>query len=277
MILNPHRNTSPLLAKSRLGFITSAAALLAALAIYAAPRLVLADPPPPPASAPPSPPEVPAPADLAINGEPSATPLEVDPGPKAKSGNSTDEATEAISIAPPVAPTLPTVSVAQPKSVNGPRVPYVAATPRPPKDMAAADADASIEQRLRRLEKMVELLVEQRETKGFESTSRNEGPRGEIRTERETAQLQQTAKREADRAAEQAKRAAKDADKAMKLQQERHAHDMAKESTAKQLDALHKQRAALERHMKDLQLQIERLEQDQQKLQEKQPQRNESF
>jgi len=42
MILNPHRDTSPRLAKSRLGLVTSTAALLAAVAIYAAPRLVLA-------------------------------------------------------------------------------------------------------------------------------------------------------------------------------------------------------------------------------------------
>ena len=43
MILDTKRNASPYLAKSRLGLITSAAALAAVLAIYSAPRIVLAE------------------------------------------------------------------------------------------------------------------------------------------------------------------------------------------------------------------------------------------
>ena len=42
MILDTNRNTSPRLERTRIGFITAVAGIMAAIAIYAAPRIVLA-------------------------------------------------------------------------------------------------------------------------------------------------------------------------------------------------------------------------------------------
>ena len=108
MILDTRRNTSPRLAKTRLGFISIAATLLALLAFYAAPRLVLAQtitaPPGPRAvggsDAAPSisvagagtivavgPGEPAEPSDIESDDEVSVdtlTPEDVEPGPKAK-------------------------------------------------------------------------------------------------------------------------------------------------------------------------------------------------
>ncbi|HXP60830.1 MAG TPA: M56 family metallopeptidase [Dongiaceae bacterium] len=168
MILNTHRNTSPRLAKARLGCITSASALVAVLALYSGPRLVLAQTQSPtPAAAPP-----------ASGATSSLPPGDVDPGPKFKPGEApaTPAALPAVAPMPPEAPEPPepadppepavTVSPSSSPSggvfaVTGPSADVFARTPPAPPQ------GGSIEERLARLERMVQkLLAEQGAKRG---------------------------------------------------------------------------------------------------------------
>jgi len=184
MILNSNRNTSPRLAKARLGLLAMAAALLAVAAIYFAPRLAFAQSAGAPAPAPVAIPEAPgagtasvAPAAvIAVSEEaaPSALPAAraVSPGPKFKPGSEI-----AVDVRPAIAPrpsiailTAPTPAL-PPVALVGvapvPVAPMVAMAdpfsepgqPKAPRPAHRPGRDSSLEDRLDRLEKMVESLV----------------------------------------------------------------------------------------------------------------------
>ncbi len=127
--------------------------------------------------------------------------------------------------------------------------------------------DSSLEQRLRRLERLVDSLLQQKQP-NQSSWSLN---LSEKSYDTKLKQREEMAKHDAARAraAEQAKRAARDVEKSLNLQQHREAGKM-KEDFARQIDSLQRQRDALERQMQNLQQQIEHLQQQREKLQEEQ-------
>jgi beta-lactamase regulating signal transducer with metallopeptidase domain len=190
MILNSNRNTSPRLAKARLGLLATAMALLAVAAIYTAPRLAFAqraDVAAPAAGLPPDAPSAtitsagPA-SGLAVSADtapsvswapssaaPAAAPVPT--GPKFKSGSSIS-----VDVRPSIArqPSIAILTAPSPTySAPVPVTTVVPAVPTPPL-VASADSfpdqpaarpthrpgrDSSLEERLDRLEKMVESLV----------------------------------------------------------------------------------------------------------------------
>lgn len=182
MILNKNRNTSPRLAKGRLGLLAITAALLAMAAIYSAPRLAFAQSADaaPAAGLPPDAPSV----GLAVSEDtapsisadaPSALPAAppVPTGPKFKPGSAIS-----VDVRPSIAPESSIAILTAPSpaySATAPVITVVPAVPTPPL-VARADSfpgadqpaahpahrpgrDSSLEERLDRLEKMVESLV----------------------------------------------------------------------------------------------------------------------
>ncbi len=290
MILNTKRNNSPRLAKTRLGIITSAAALVAALAIYAAPRLVLAQTAPTalpsannappstvpvdvvPATAPVPPVEVNGPTTEPPDAGP-ATPPAVEPGPKSKSHDNVDP-TGRVGLALPATPVAPgavVVGAAPGKSrydVAVTSVPEMPHAPNAPDIVDVQQSDSSIEKRLRRLEKMVESLVRNQERKDHSAEvfqwKGQPGQPGWVDPEKLKLQ-QDMAKREAARAEDQARRAAIDAEKAMKQQERAH-----KDILAGQIKDLDKQRETLQREVEKLQNQIQRLGEQRDRLEQEQ-------
>jgi beta-lactamase regulating signal transducer with metallopeptidase domain len=188
MILNKNRNTSPRLAKARLGLLATAAALLAVAAFYSAPRLAFAQSTAAPAVG--LPPDAPS---VAVAGAtttalvevsedsaalaPSAAPAApVAAGPKFKPGTVSVDVRPAIAAQPSIAIlTAPSPGVAPVASMSlvspAPALPMVASAdlpqpgqpdqPRTPRPARRPGRDASLEDRLDRLEKMVESLVAQ--------------------------------------------------------------------------------------------------------------------
>ena len=230
MILNQNRNTSPGLAKARLGLFASMTAVLAAAAIYSAPRLVFAQtalateppetPPTPPAAALVASEETAPVAVAGLPGEevasaspevslpPSVMPLPpeapVAGGPRFKPGATMTinppalAAPGAVVLQPaPSVSALPPLAAIAPAPVSGVRAttpvpPVIAVSPAPavaavtpaPRAFTIAGADpsapeqpglpprpprrgrdSSLEERLDRLEKMVESLVAQQKNK----------------------------------------------------------------------------------------------------------------
>ncbi len=187
MILNTHRNTSPRLSKARLGFITSGAALVAVLALYSGPRLVLAQTQPPAPT-----PATPASAVVVVADAPQAEPPEapapdeVQPGPKYKPGEAPPTPAAPAPVALPPLPQAPALPVARPVIV-GPAsgsTGFVAVS-----DSTAAvvpDApprDASIEKRLERLERMVQKLSAQQSLRRGRSGPDDLAPNAELAPE----------------------------------------------------------------------------------------------
>lgn len=245
MILNTHRNRSPRLAKAKLGFITSAAALTAVLALYSGPRLVLAQ----------TQPLTPAPAATA-----PATPT---------------DSVAALPQAPQVPPPPPPAFV----------------SPAP----VAPQQGGSIEERLDRLERMVEKLLAQQGPKRPRPDLESAAPEArddsftpkdteliKERVKREVARATDQALREVARATEQAKRAFEQAKPALEqakrsyeqaeraakqaagnwLKDERNesARDSDLAEVNQQLEALQSQRTALELQLQKLNRQIQRLQ-----------------
>jgi beta-lactamase regulating signal transducer with metallopeptidase domain len=145
MVLDAYRNTSPHLAKTRMGIVTASIVLFAAGAICYAPRVVLAqnDPVPPPPGRPPAPAEpfrsptdqpgvAPAPRNL---GEPFSVAQNPYPAPQGQR--------------PPLGD-LPPVPGPQPAIPPGPRGPMM-------RDMSPGERP--LEQRLARVERMLEMLM----------------------------------------------------------------------------------------------------------------------
>jgi hypothetical protein len=196
MILNPNRNTSPGLARVRLGLLASIAAIVAAAAIYFAPRVVFAQSAD--SAAPPAPPTPPTPAlvsEDALPGEGVASisgggssvwavaPEPPGPsGPRFKPGAAISVTRPAFAPQGPVAmhpaparapvpvapgvtplPALPPVTPAPPAFViaGADRAP----TPGQPPRAARRERDASLEERLDRLERMVESLLDKQKDK----------------------------------------------------------------------------------------------------------------
>lgn len=266
MILDTHRNISPRLVKARLGVIASISAAVAALAIYAAPRIVLAQ------SAAPEPAAVPGEPPSADNA-PLIAAVE-ESGPRYKS-----EAPGDVPAPPPVAiPGTPAPSGLPPT----PPVPALPArrsvTPRPALAPGGFRHESSIEERLARLEEMVRELMAQRDPKHANFDLRlKRGPdeaaimelkeMEKMKAMKDMEKIKDFAKREAARAAEQAKRATKEIEKTRKLDAERR-HSQRGEALGKQLETLEKQRETLERQMEKLQHQIEELQQSQEQLDE---------
>ena len=282
MILNTRRNTSPRLAASRLTFMASAAALCAVTAICLAPRIVLAqgDPAPPAAKtqgAPVAEPvnATPAVASVAVSFSPEAgeaassdvalpatpKPAAIGSGPKLKTGHSM-----AVNSQPAVEPAPPTPTVlaapvapaapAPLSAVSAPLMPpesvLLSAAPAPeprpgrtPRPARAESADLTLEERLERLEKMVESLVahgyathdpyhlkpspdkvgpiDRKEIAEIEAHARHQAEmaRKQMLDPKEIEKITEQAKREAARAADQAKRAAVDAEKIAREQKKR--------------------------------------------------------
>jgi beta-lactamase regulating signal transducer with metallopeptidase domain len=301
MILNTQRDHSPRLAGSRLGLFTTATAVLAALAISAGPRLVLARQPviEPTTSAPeqPAPLAEPEPvAAAATLATPAEAPVAVaavtpapappdwsgpDSAPRAKPTASEDDSEPGTPPTPAVAP-VPMVSVTPP------------AAPRPMR------RHMSVEERLDRIERMLEELQARGGSKGdargygrsfggggggggtgFFSTfppganqfGQAAGSVAEFAAKRATADTQMVAD-QVRRAVEAGQRAA---DQAMRdlaklkttdfarLQEDLRAADT--ENSLKTLQALREAREALQAQMKSLEHEIQRFEQSQKRLQ----------
>jgi hypothetical protein len=260
------------------------------LAIYAAPRLVLAQTAPAgPSAAPsednlqaatayPATAEAPAAQTKSESGEstdaePSTSPA-IAPGPKTKPHNHSPDMAGPAEITTPAIPRRPAAVVVGPLAGHPP---YVVAVPRAPEPPHAGpkapdavegkDSNASLEERLRRLEKMVESLTKNQERKESADVflwKSRPGQQAWI-DQGKLKDIYDSAQREAARAAEDANRATSEAEKAMKSQQDR-AHGKTRDDLGQQIQSLERQRAALERAVERLQSQIERLEQQREKL-----------
>ena len=313
MILNTRRNTSPRLAKTWLAIITSAAALLAVAIICSAPRIVLAqnETAPAPASAPSADAVVAAPApglvsvaitldapdsDSAEAVSRTPAPATVSPGPKSKPGSTSVLKVRPVVATVPAAPAAPAPAPVK-AVVPNPPTPFLAAvepmpepgaphSPRPAGAPRPGNKDRSLEDRLERLERMVESLMKQQ---NFHLRSANDGmiDRTDIANisaqakrqaefsrrygldPKEIEKIKERAEREAGHATEQAKRATADAEKSLKAEQKLHTARKFKEGSQKQLEALRKQLEMLEREKEKLDRQIEVLEQNQEQLDER--------
>lgn len=307
MILDPSRNKSPRLARTKLGFLSSLAALFAVTAIYLLPRFCLAQadvppaPTPPPAdvalAAPPATPAVPAvppvPPVASIPGDfapPPGGPAGIGRGPK----------TKAPTLATPYAPGHPMIEAGphSPHALTIPAVPGVPPAPmiaqgqpapertpapaRAPREPRAPRADGSLEERMARLEQMVQSLVDQRNVgpghfeyhlkvpnkyelehqKHLEHSLKHAIP-----DQKEIERIKEKAKREAERAVEESKRAGRAAGAAARADSKR-LNAKQKEQFEQQLQGLRRQLETLERQRNTLDRQIERLERDREKLEE---------
>jgi hypothetical protein len=281
MILSTHRNTSPRLAKTRLGLITSAAAAIAALAIYSAPRIVLAQAAPAPA-----PPEAPAtpelPPSAAVNASdlvpaqppaglsfshnaPSPAPLppDVEPDPKPKARNAPAPPAMAqprwpaeVQVFPPAPPAHPEFPPGHPPYIVGGQPPVkVPRTPEPP------SADASVEERLQRLEKMLQSLLTEQDKKSSALNFYYQHP-----PSKDLAKQKELVERQAAAAAEEANRAVRELEKQLKLQDERRSAEISQDGFKHRMEALRQARQALERQMQSLDRQIAELERDRARL-----------
>jgi len=296
MILKARRNMSPGLAKTRFGFIASAAALAAVATLYCAPRLVLAQQAVP-VPVPPTTPKAPTPAipgapavaaipphdaDLVEVAPPAAVaPASADSAPRFKDSVGLPPGSALIAPVAPVAPVTPVPP--RPAITRGPVV--IATGPRPhdgPRAQRSPDMHhgGSIEERLTRLEEMVQSLMAERHGKydGGHMLLKK-GPGHELMIDqKELERIQRFAEREAQRANEETKRALKQFEKARKEQEvRREKRDLGKQKEAwgKQIETLRKQRQELERQMEKLEQQIEKIEQEQEQQEQAQNQEQE--
>jgi hypothetical protein len=300
MILNTRRNSSPGLAKGPLATILTATGLVVTLGLCSGPRLVLAGPPPAaatgvapsaepdlvpaspavPASGPvPAPPAIDSP--VVASRAPSLVALGVDPGPKFKPeipGPAPDEVSVPEAPEPPEPPTTPSMEYA-PRIMKLPKVARMEKAGKTPKVSDSSDsdknADGSIEDRLRRLEKMVRELMEQQEQKHSPGTIYFKDRGGDqAMAERQAAR----AAEQAQRAAEQAQRAAEQAKRireldAMREQDQQYKADLREsfDRHAVHLEALRKAREALGQELERLNRQIEKIEKEQQRSESELP------
>jgi len=251
MILNAHRNTSPRLAKARLGIITAATTLVAVLILYAGPRLVLAQN----ATSASNPSTVAAAGGDEAQSRPPAVPApptafgfaQADP-PAAPEAEDVQPQKGFKTLAPPSEDAF----TPPPRGQKNPRPPMKPQAPRSP-DSAAAGAN--IDERLDRLERMMKSLMAQQNPKGVGPEFSYRGPLNS----KVSRDFQLESKRETEVAAEMDKRAAKEAAKAMKLEEKWRGQDALPDELRQQLDALHQQRELLQRQMEKLNHQIEEI------------------
>src|SRR5881394_1247005 len=308
--------------------MTSAAALFAVIAICLAPRIVLAQSEAAPTAANTQGPFIepvqatPAVASVAVSFSPEAgesassdaalpaTPRRaaIGSGPKLKTGHSMAVNSQpAVEPAPPtptvlaapVAPAAPAPLTAVSAPLMPPESVLLSAAPAPeprpgrtPRPARAESADLTLEERLERLEKMVESLVahgyathdpyhlkpspdkvgpiDRKEIAEIEAHARHQAEmaRKQMLDPKEIEKITEQAKREAARAADKAKRAAVDAEKFGRAEPKRQIKRGFKEGSQKQLDELHKRLESLEREREKLERQIEELERNQEQLDE---------
>ncbi len=179
MILNTNRDRSPRLARSRLGFFTVTTAMLAVFAITAGPRLVLAQSADNPAAiAPPLPPDA-----LVADAAPAAPAPDfpaVESGPKVKTSinlnGSVSIASPEDAPEPPEAPELADAPPAPQAFTVTAVAPAPAAAPAPPvSDMRPmpehGKRHGSIEERLDRIERILDELQARGRTKSYQLRS----------------------------------------------------------------------------------------------------------
>jgi len=268
MVLDRARNSSPQLAKTRMGLITAAVVLLAAGATCYAPRVVLAQneqrPPPGTPGIPPQPfrsPDQPS-ADLAPRGPgepfpPGQNLYPAPPGPRA------------------VVADVPMVP-GQPPVPPGP--PYLRG--QMSRDVAAGERP--LEQRLARVEKMLEMLMSHFDLNPAEAQFRPQGL-AERKAMREQMQLEQRLRQErfgefdnaekrfrdfndSQMRQEQARRAANEASPAQKEEIERQSLARIKEHRQAELQKLQKHLEMLEREKGKIGQAIEKLQKEQEKI-----------
>jgi beta-lactamase regulating signal transducer with metallopeptidase domain len=301
MLLDTKRNRSPRLAATRLGIIASGATILAIAAIFAGPRIVFGQsvPVPPLATAsvnvapaaPAAANTLTAPVAVIAATAPEAASLPIiGSGPRLKTAQAYAGADNDPGQPLPVAP-VPRV----------PEIPAVAAVvphaPHAPHPVRSGPND-SLEQRLDRLEKAVQALLESTKQKpgaglwtpkpdpynfnfnwDRKELERNkelsksladmqkEKSRAELNKQwalvdpKSKMELKEFAKRETDRASEEVRRAGREAEKAM-AEQKRNMRSQLRQSSKMQLDALRKQLDALEHQKENLHREIERLERE---------------
>jgi hypothetical protein len=289
MILNTRRNSSPVLAKTRLASILSASAAIGAAALYLGPRVVIAETPSPAPT-----PSVQVRVDshpvvrpvlaglvVAEADETSASTPAVASGPKFKR----DGWQEPGEVIPPEPPEAPDIEVESGQM----RAPHVARMSKPGKAPRAPDSpdannngDDSIEGRVRRLEKMVKELVSEQKGKhvhtdfSFKNNYSDEFQQKDgdklkaLADEQASRNLKGLVDEQASRAVEQARRAAEQAKRASRDLQARTEQDHQgieefREAHQQQLEALRKARENLGQEMERLDRQIQKLEKDQQR------------
>jgi beta-lactamase regulating signal transducer with metallopeptidase domain len=287
MILNTNRNRSPRLAMSRLGVFTTATALLAVLAIGAGPRLVLAQSTSATTAATTSvnPPTSSEPAPVAEE-TPAALPPDApgaESGPRYKTSASSYDAAPGISVAlsAPPAPESPATTAVAPVA------PISAAPPMPPTPPLdhPRRKHMSVEERLDRLERILDELEANGEAKGRhhsgESYSIYGGPKGQgnydawsadSRAEMELKRAADEAKRAEERARRSVEAGKRSAEQAMREvekmqdkvheQMEENLNKMKAEAPIQELQALREARNSLEIELRKLDRQIKRLEDD---------------
>jgi len=304
--------------------MASAAALFAVTAICLAPRIVLAQSAAAPVAANSPVPLAgeavqanPAVASVAVSFSPepgvavssvAALPVTaelpaVGPGPKLKSGRAwAVPGQPAVEPAPPtpavlVAPALPAAPApltAQPVPLMLPGSVLLSAAPAPeprpgrtPRLARAESADSTLEERLERLEKMVESLVargyapqypyhlkpspdtmapmNRKEMAELDAKLKADLGRKHELNEREIEKIKERAKRESARAADLAKRAGGDAEKIAR-EQKHQIRPKFKVGSKTHLDYLRQQLEILDRQREELEHQIEELERNQEQL-----------
>jgi chromosome segregation ATPase len=224
----------------------------------------------------------------------------VDSGPKFKPENP-DEPATSVAVSAPEAPEPPEPPDMGPgpKIKTTPRFPKPGKMPKLADDPDARNGDGSIEERLRRLEKMVHSLMEQQgprrshgtmylkdgdndqavivEQQKLEKLKQLADRQGDLASEQRIKQLTERqvarANEQAQRAADQAKRATKELE-AMADQDQQNKGDL-HEGFQRQIEALRKARESLSQEMEKLNRQIEKIEKEQQRS-EKEPQRRRS-
>lgn len=332
MILNTRRNASPRLAATWLTFMVSAATLFAVTALCLAPRIVLAQSEAAPAAANSQDSLIdepvhatPAVASVAVSLSPEAgvtssggvalpvppRPAAIASSPKLKPGRSWPVPGQpAVEPAPPTpvvltapaVPAAPAPLTAQSAPLMSPGSIFLSAAPVPeprpgrmPRSARAESSDSAIEERLERLEKMVESLLARgyatpnsynpynlkqpadtigpRDRKEIAMTEAHARLQAEMARKyeldaKEIEKIKEHAKHEAARAVEQAKRAAADVEKVARAEQKRQTKRDFRQGSRKQLDELHKQREILDRERERLHRQIEELDRKQEQLNE---------
>jgi beta-lactamase regulating signal transducer with metallopeptidase domain len=300
MILNTHRNTSPRLAKTRLGFILSTALIAAILALSAGPRLVLAQSPaasssaaaaisgdtrspdmaPTAAALPPAPPLA---GVLARADVPNQPGVSISPGPKPKPESDDDAPPGALPLIVGPARPMPPVAVAPLVAECPPTDVVKPARPgrRDATSASSKDGD-SVERRLERVERMLNSLMAQQNSSKNSFAYSWSSPDGrnfkfdseklEADIKRQVAQANEQAKRAMDQAKRAAEQYHHDAEgqEADAQSQKQHAETMRKEALQSQLEAVRKARESLQREVERLDRQIERLQQNQDRKESRQ-------
>jgi beta-lactamase regulating signal transducer with metallopeptidase domain len=271
MILNTRRNTSTRLAASRVGIATTAAAFAAALALYFAPRLVMAQA---------------QPAGTAHDAEAakaelaSIPPKSGGPGVESRREAPAPDLPEPPSAGPAATPSFPqpaivarqnlrsapaTPSVGLPEPSSAPRPAQLGALPRQPAQPEARFREASIEERLARVEEMVRSLLAQpgaRFAPDDPSADRKDSEYKDRMRKQEMERQQGQFERQSAQAEEESARAREENERTLGAEGEQREQFRVREDLTLRMKVLEEQRTNLERQMEDLRRQMEKLERE---------------